>query len=53
MHRPVILLIVDEEPEVGFQPLIGPLGLSVRPGVISGGDVLFDAQEAAQLPGKL
>ena len=42
VHRPVVLLIVDKEPEIGLQPLIGSLRLPVRPGVISGGDILFD-----------
>ena len=36
---PVILLIIAKYPQVLFQGLIGPLGLSVTFGVVSGGEV--------------
>ena len=36
---PVILLIIAKYPQVLFQGLIGPFGLSVTFGVVSGGEV--------------
>src|SRR6266436_1003114 len=47
---PVSLCSVSEYSEVLFQPLVGPLGLSVRLWVVSGTDVLFDIQVFAQFP---
>ena len=39
---PVRLCAVPKYSEVLFQPLVGPLGLSVRLRVVGGADVLFD-----------
>jgi hypothetical protein len=38
---PVILLMVDEEPEIRLHPLVISFRLSVRPWVISSRDVLL------------
>jgi hypothetical protein len=39
--RPVVLLMVNEEPEVGLHPLVISFRLSVRSRVVRGGDVLL------------
>ena len=45
---PVGLLMVGEEPEIRFYPLIVPLRLSIGPWVIHRRDVLLNPQCAAQ-----
>jgi hypothetical protein len=42
------LVVVDEDAEVLFKPLIRAFGLAVSLGVISGAYVLFDIEDAAQ-----
>ena len=49
VRRPVVLLIVDKEPKIRFEPLIGSFRLSIGPGVVSCGNILLDAEYAAQL----
>jgi hypothetical protein len=45
---PVVLSVVDEEPEIGFYPLVILFGLSVRTWVVSCGDVLLNIQQSTQ-----
>lgn len=42
--HPVILLVVDEEPQIGLYPLVVMLRLPIRLGVVGHGDVLLNAQ---------
>jgi hypothetical protein len=39
--RPVVLLMVDKEPEIGLHPLVISFRLSIRSRVVSGRDVLL------------
>jgi len=50
---PVILLVVNEEPEVSFYPLVVPFRLPIGTGVVGGRDVLGDTKDPADLLGKL
>jgi hypothetical protein len=45
---PVILLMVDEEPEICLHPLVISFRLSVRPRMISRRDVLLYGRQATQ-----
>ena len=50
---PVILLVVDNESEVGFDPLVVLFGLPICSGMISSGNVLCNPQYVAHFSGKL
>ena len=50
---PIVLLVVDEELEVGFNPLVVLLQLSICPGVIHCGNVLCNSQYVTHLLGEL
>ena len=45
---PVILLMVNPEPEILFDPLVRSFRLSIGPWVVGSGDVLRDPQESAE-----
>ena len=47
IRGPIILLMVNKEPEIGLHPLIVALQLSVHSGVVHGRNVLCDPQYAA------
>ena len=44
---PCCLLVVNEDVEVLFEPLIRSFGLSVCLRVVGGADILFDVEELA------
>ena len=46
---PVVLLVIDEEPQIRFEPLTGPFRLPIGPGVVSSRNVLLDAEYVTQL----
>ena len=46
--RPVVLSVIRDKAEEGFQPLIGSFRLSVRSGVVCRRDVLFDSYNFAE-----
>jgi hypothetical protein len=48
--RPVVLLMVDEEPEIRFYPLVISFRLSIRSRVVGGRDVLLYGEQTTQLP---
>src|SRR5580693_8783554 len=48
VFRPVVLLMVNKEPEVGLYPLIVSLRLSVCSWMVRGGDVLLYGEESTQ-----
>ena len=47
---PVILLVVDEDPEVLLEDLVHPFRLTVGFGVVSRGEVGLDAKQLTQGP---
>ena len=49
---PVILLVVNEEPEISFYPLVVPFRLSIGTGVVGGRDVLGNTEDPADFLGK-
>jgi hypothetical protein len=49
VFRPVVLLMVNEKPEVGLYPLIVSLRLSVGSRMVRSGDVLLYGEESTQL----
>jgi hypothetical protein len=47
--RPIVLLMVDKEPEIGLYPLIISFRLSIRSRMVSGRDVLLYGEHSTQL----